>query len=115
MAVLDARVPIDSALDAFGAPAVVCVPGGTTVSTRAMWLPPRIDQVPTGAAFQRTEALRVLVLPIADLPQVPRGTRITAAEIAGGPARAWIVDGRDADDVDHVRVVVRRLPDPEGA
>jgi hypothetical protein len=107
---LDARVPVDLALAAFGLPATVEVSGCAPIATRAFWLPPRIDALPSAGTLQRSEAIRLLVLPRTDVLELPRGARITVAEIAGGQSEAWVVEGRDFTDTDHVRVTVRRLP-----
>jgi hypothetical protein len=102
----DLRPSIAAALRAFGLPAVVTPPGGDPVETVAVWLPPRTPEYPTGAEYRRAEPLRVLALPLAGLPQVPRGTVVTVAEYQGGTASDWKTDETDRLDFDHYRAVV---------
>lgn len=106
MPTLDLRPPLTAALDAFGQSATVTPPGGSAVTTRAIWLPPVTTELPAGGALQRAEPLRVLSVPKADVAQVPRGTVIAAAEVPGGAVLNWKVDGFERVDPDHHRVVV---------
>ena len=77
------------------------------MNTRVLWLPPVTTELPGGApGIQRAEALRVLVVPKSDVPQVPRGTVIAVAEVPGGAVLNWKVDGFERVDPDSNRVVV---------
>lgn len=106
MTTLDLRPSFTVALDAFGQSATVTPPGGSPVPTRVVWLPPVTTELPAGGALQRAEPLRVIGVAKADVPQVPRGTLIAAAELPGGPVQTWKVDGFERVDPDHHRVVV---------
>lgn len=108
---MDARPQLDAALGAFGLPATVTVPDGAPVETTAFWLGPLSAEAPPGATAPRVERHRVLVLPLADVPDVPRETLIEMAEYDGGPILAWLVDSTASADVDCRRVLV--LPAPE--
>jgi hypothetical protein len=103
---MDRRPQIDAALAAFGLPAVVTVPAGLPVETEAFWLAPSTEQVPAGTDFRRAEMQRVLVLPLTDVPQVPRGTIVNIAPFQGGAPADWEVDSFERLDSDHYRVVV---------
>lgn len=103
---MDLRPPLSAALAAFGVDATVTVPNGTPVETTAIWLPPVTEEMPVGADFRRAEPVRVLALPLADVPEIPRGTVVTAAEVEGGIEADWKVDAVSRLGVDHYRLVV---------
>ena len=104
---MDLRPPLAAALSAFALPAVVTLPdGGDPISTQCIWLGYQTEESQVSTEFRRAEARRVLVLPRADVPQVPRGTVITAAEYDGGPVLEWRSDSVDSFQVDHYRVYV---------
>jgi hypothetical protein len=104
--VADIRVPFGPAQAAFGLPATVTVPGEASVDATVVWSAPVAIETPGGMEFQRTEMRRVLSLPIDDLPLVPNGTVIVAAERLGDVAATWRVDGTAYKDADHTRVFV---------
>ena len=108
---MDTRPLLDAALAAFGLPAVVTAAGFAPVDTEAFWLPPTAGEVPPGATFQRTERHRLLVLPLAPLVSIPRGTVIEMAEHEGGEILPWVVDSTLDADVDHHRVLVLPIED----
>jgi hypothetical protein len=103
---MDLRPPLEAALGAFALPAVVTLPGGDPVDTRAFWLRYRTEESQVSAEFRRSEARRVLVLPRVDVPQVPRGTVIAMAEYEGGPVLEWRSDSMESFQIDHHRIVV---------
>ncbi len=105
----DIRPSITAALEAFGLPAAVTVPGGLPVETVAAWLPNTTAEVPQGGEFRRAEARRVLVLPLADVPQLPEGTLIEVAEYDGGETKTWKYDGTEHVEHDARRAVVREV------
>lgn len=92
----DARVPLDPILDAFGVPATVTrpAPDDDPVATTALWPGrwPLEERHPFGTDLQRRDPRRVLGLPKADVPHLPKGTLVVAPEEAGGPTRTWMVD-----------------------
>lgn len=100
----DLRPSFESALAAFGLAAVVTLPDGEPVATRAMWLPSDTVNRPAGSDYRRAEVRRVLALPSDDVPQVPRGTVVSVPE--GGGSADWSVDEAERIDFDHHRVVV---------
>lgn len=75
------------------------------IATRVIWLTPNTVTLPE-ADFARREPLRVMEMKRADVPTLPRGSRIAAAERAGGPVLEWQVDRLDLADPDHLRVLV---------
>lgn len=103
---LDSRPPFQSFVDALGQAATVTPPGEPSVITSAIWLPPVTVEMPTGSDFRRAESKRVLALPLAGLPDVPRGTVVTTAEFPGVAASDWSVDEAERIDFDHWRVLV---------
>lgn len=105
------RPSIQSALDAFGVDATVTPYGGDPVETRVFWLPSTTVESPSGEAFSRAEARRVLVIPVADVTEVPRLTLITCPEYPGGADQTWRVDQSEKVDYDHHRAIV--IPAPE--
>ena len=102
----DLRPSFESALAAFGLAAVVTLPDGGPVATRAMWLPTDTVNRPAGSDYRRAEVWRVLALPSDDVPQVPRGTVVSVPESEGGESADWSVDEAERIDFDHHRVVV---------
>lgn len=105
----DLRVPLDPALDAFGLPAIVTrpAPDDIPIDTKGFWIQPLEEAQPYGTDFKRREPRRVFVLSRTALPTLERGTTIVAAEIAGGEAKTWRVDGFDrAVDPDHWRAIL---------
>lgn len=103
---MDLRPPLVAALDAFAVAATVTTPGGPAVQTRVIWLPPVTVENPSGAGLRRAEAKRVLAVPSADVPVVPRGTVVHAPAVEGGPATDWRVDEAERVDSDHYRALV---------
>jgi hypothetical protein len=103
---VDLRPNIESALDAFSVDAVVTPPGGAAVGTRAIWLPPQTVDHPVGSEMRRAEMRRVLALPLEGLPQVPRGTVVSAPEQEGAAAANWRIEEAERVDFDHYRAVV---------
>ena len=111
---MDLRPPLEAAQDAFApdAPAVVTVPGSDPVEVPGVfWLPEATVEVPAGGGMQRAEVQRVLVLPLATLPQVPRGTLVEMPAADGLDAATWRVDSAERHGFDHYRAMV--LPEPE--
>jgi hypothetical protein len=102
----DLRVPFATALEAFAVPATVTVPGGGPLITRGIWVSPLTQDMPGSGGVRRREPKRVLALPLADVPTVPRDTAIVAPEMAGLTAQRWRVEGFESVEVDHVRVIV---------
>jgi hypothetical protein len=89
----------------FGVPATVTVPGESPVQTSAIWLSPvAIDT--QGVLTHTTEPLPCLSLMRSDVPIVPRGTAIAAAERIGGPVLSWVVEAILGKTADEVRVIV---------
>jgi len=111
----DLRVPLAPILEAFGLPAIVTrpAPDDTPIETTGVWVAFTDDEAPTGLAIRRNELRRILVLPRSDVPTVPHGTTIAAAEVQGGEVFDWRADGTDRVDEDSIRVIVVRVP--EGA
>ncbi|KKM71001.1 hypothetical protein LCGC14_1434940 [marine sediment metagenome] len=103
---MDLRPPLKAALDAFGLPATVTPPGGPTVQTTAVWLPPVTVDQPTTSDLRRAEPRRVLALPLAEAPQVPRDTVVSVPEHKGAVAADWKVDEAERIDFDHWRMMV---------
>lgn len=98
-------------LSAHGVAATVTrpTPDDTPISTRGIWLRPADDPQPYGTDLRRRDPRRVIALPRADVPTLPRGTLVEAAEITGGAALTWRVDGFDqVAEVDHWRAIVVR-------
>lgn len=107
---MDIRPPVRAALDAFGGPALVKLPGaaGDFVETSAFWLPSLTSTTPVGEEFARTEQKRFLVIPTEAVLEVPRGTIITFPEFEGQPATDWQVEESDKLDFDCHRCTVIR-------
>jgi hypothetical protein len=108
MAGLDLRPAFSSMLAAFGLPAVVTrpVPDNDPITTSGIWVAPIPEDLPVGLTLQRQDPLKVFALPLADVPTMPRGTVIVAAETLGGTDVRWLVDGESRREFDHVRVIV---------
>ena len=102
---LDLRPTFASALTAFGVGASITVPGGDPVTTTVVWSAVETVAVRVGE-HERAEARRMVSIPLADVPSVPRGTLISAPEVNGETARSWKVDAIERIDVDHIRALV---------
>jgi hypothetical protein len=109
---MDSPPQLRAALDAFALPAVVTPPDGISVETRVFWLSSTVE-VPPGTELRRAEMRRILVIPRADVPSVPRGTVVSVlggslvdAEESPCDPNLWRVDAVDHVDVDHVRAIV---------
>lgn len=101
----DLRPDLGPALRAFGVPATVTVPGAEPVATTAIWLPPVPYEVP-GVLRPTNEPLDALALVRADVPRVPRGTRVACAKTAGGTVETWTVEAILGRTADEIRVLV---------
>lgn len=103
---MDARVPLSSALSAFGVSAVVTRPNTDPITTLVMWVPPAPDLVPSGMDFQFQSSRRVLVIPRSTVPACPVGTVVVVAEQHGDAARSFRVDSIERQEPDHTRAVM---------
>ena len=101
--------PLSAAANWFvhGVPATVTRPREVGISTRVIWVTPVSDDLPGGTDFQASRPERIAALRLDDVPSTPRGTIIEAPERGGGVVKRWEVDGWDAAEADHVRVIVR--------
>lgn len=109
----DARVPMSAVLSAFGVEGTVTRPDDTPIPATVVWLPPLIEDVPTGMNSSRREVIRLMAFDRAQVPTAPRGTLIEAPELAGGEIKTWRVDGHDLHDAEQIRVVVMEVKDVE--
>jgi hypothetical protein len=103
---MDVRVPFSVLLAAFGASAVVTLPDAEPVTATVVWMPPSPDLVPAGLELQAVQVRRVLAIPRATVPSVPRKTTVVVPEIDGGSPRAFMVDAIEREEPDHVCVVL---------
>ena len=101
----DLRPEIGPALDVFGLPATVTLPGEEPVATRAIWLSP-VALETSGVIVSSDRPQRALVLPRSDVPSVPRGTLVEMAEEDGGDVLTWAVEAVLGATQDEIRVVV---------
>jgi len=109
---LDLRPSMVPILDAFGVPATVTRPAPDDVALPAtlVWVSPEAAGVPIGdAPLTRTDPKRYAALTYAEVPTVPRGTVVSAAETLGAAVREWRVDGTTRVEFDHVIVVLLPL------
>lgn len=100
----------DVTFGAFSVPATVTPPGEAAITTTAVWLPELVEDLPVGRDLNRREPRRVMALRRDEVPDVPRGTVIVAVEAIGGDARNWQIDGIQATEPGHFRVIV--VPEP---
>lgn len=107
---MDLRPPFTAAVDAFSVPAVVTPQFGfglgDPITTKVIWITPLPEDQPVGRDYTAREPRRVMALRRDEVPDVPRGTLIAAAETIGGVSRDWQIDGVESTDVDHFRVFV---------
>lgn len=105
---LDLRPAFGLMVDAFGLPVVVTrpAPDDTPIETNGIWVAPVTDSVPFGTDFQRRDVRRVIAISRADVPALPHGSKLVAAEQLGDTPRTWKVDGVERLEPDHIRVVV---------
>jgi hypothetical protein len=86
------------------------LPDNTPISTRGLWLRPADDSQPFGTDLRRHDPRRVLVLPRAAVPTLPRGTVVEAPEFGSDAIVSWRVDGIDqVAEADHWRALVVRV------
>lgn len=109
---------VTSDTTAHGVPVVVTrpAPDDIPIETTGIWFTPGLARpflngMPEGLDLQRRDRHRVIGLKVADVPTVPRGTRIEAVERFGDATTAWRVDGTEYADANHRRVVV--VPETE--
>jgi hypothetical protein len=91
---------------AHGLDAVVTrpAPDDTEIETRIIWVTPLTEEMPFNTDLQRHAPRRVMALSFSDVSTLPRGTRIVAAEKAGGTERTWQVDGEERREADVVPI-----------
>lgn len=71
-------------------------PDQAPVVTRGVWITTPLEEPRSyGTDFQRREPRRVLALPKATVPTLPRGSIVVAADVVGGSIKVWRVDGLD--------------------
>lgn len=105
---LDLRPSFADVQAAFGLEGIVTrpAPDEAPIDSIVVWMPPSPYDSPHGFEVQRREERRVLAVSRADVPTLPRGTHVAAAEELGGPTRTWRVDGFDRSEYDHWRAVM---------
>jgi hypothetical protein len=109
----DLRPGLSAMLDSLGLEATVTrpAPDDSPIETTIIWVAPLPMEVPISGEFQRQEPLRVLAIPLSDVPTVPSGTLIEAPEEQGLASRTWKSEGEARREYDHVRVVVVPVSD----
>lgn len=96
---------------AHGVPVTVTLANADPIETTGIWMTPIPELAPTGSRFSTRAAARILVLRKADVPLVPTGTVVLAAENPGGTARHWRIDGIEREEPAHTRAFVLPAPD----
>lgn len=95
------------AMSVHGVDAIVTIPSGSPVSTRGIWIQHPDETLPVGRDFQRREPRRILEISLdADLPDVPRGSLIVAAQRGTTTVRTWKVENVDLAEADRQRLIV---------
>lgn len=104
---MDARPKIESFERAFGLSVTVTRPQENSFSATGIWISSLFEDPPVGGDFTRREPRRVMAFSIEDISDnIPRGTIVTAPEEDGGTSKKWQVDGIEARESDHIRVVL---------
>lgn len=104
--------------DCTGLPIAVTrpAPDDTPVTTTGVWIQRPLDESrPYGKDFQQGGPRKVLgIIRTTELPTVPRGTVIFAAELEGGTVKTWRVDGYEAAvEPDLMRVILVQTADSQ--
>lgn len=89
---------LDIVSSALGVAATVTrpAPDQAPIVTRGTWVTTPLEEPrPYGTDFPRRDPRRVLALPIAAVPTLPRGTIVVALDRVGGSIKVWRVDGLD--------------------
>jgi hypothetical protein len=73
---------------------------------RAIWLTDETTEQPAAAIAGRRQALKGMAFRKADVPSLPRGSRILAPLPTGGDPIEWVVDSLERSEADHWRVLV---------
>jgi hypothetical protein len=86
---------LDLNLGAHGVAAIVTrpAPNNTPINTTGIWGSPLEATTPYGPTLNRREPKRAFFLPRVDVPTLPLGTTVQAAESTGGTPVNWKVDG----------------------
>jgi hypothetical protein len=104
------RLALDASMFAHGVDATVTVPSGAPIVTRAIWQAGLEEAMPVGRDFQRRDPRRILALPLADVPDVPRGTVIVAPLPGTATTRTWKVENVERLEAEQIRVIVAPSP-----
>ena len=108
---MDVRPLISAAQGAFGVSALVLLPGESVpVEATVFWVSATTEQNPADGVLTRAEQRRVLVLSRLEVPDVPRGTVVTCAEVDGADDEEWRVEEAYRTEGDHFRATVVRNP-----
>ena len=104
----DLRVPLDPIFEALGVPAVVTrpAPDDVPIETTVVWVSPLTLEVPAGTELRRREQRHLGSFMRAEVPTLPRGTVVVAAEVKGGTELAWQVDAILQVDADEYRALL---------
>jgi hypothetical protein len=111
---------LETNFEVYGVPATITrpFPDDTPIESAVIWLTPGLtrpftDPLPLDQRLQRRDVERIVAIRVADVPTVPKGTRIDAAEPIGGVSRAWRVDSVEHVDSEQFRVHVVEETEPE--
>ncbi len=102
----------DVTFDAHGVAVVLTTPAPARVTTTTVgvWDDPLIEDLPVGRDLSRREPKRIMTLRRDEVSDVPRGSKVVAAETLDGEARNWQSDGYESTDPYHFRVIL--IPEP---
>ena len=104
---------MSAVLSAFGVEGTVTPKDGAPIETQVAWLPPLMEDVPSGMTTSRREFHKVLGMSRAAVPSLPTDSTIEAPEEAGGEIKTWRVRQRIVSDIEEIRVVVTEVRDVE--
>lgn len=93
-----------------GVAATVTRPSQAAIVTTVIWLTAVTEDLPAGFDLQRATARKAIAVPTADVPTLPRGTVIVAAEAVGGAVKTWTVDGIARVEPGQIRAIVIEGP-----
>lgn len=86
-------------------------PNDEPIETRGIWMTPSPAGVPIGSSFSRTDRDRVMVFSKAEVPTIPKGSKVIAPQFDGGDDEAWRVDGLEREEADHWRAHLVSSPE----
>lgn len=101
---------LNAAMFGCGVSATVTPVNGAAISTTGVWIRMPDEDDPVGHDRPRLDPRRIMVFSRAEVPNLPRGSSVSAPPPGGTTAATWTVENIERQEGDQVRAILRKVP-----